>query len=81
MMLALELVSDRETRAPLPTDGTIAMTIREETGVIVRENAHNLGLSPPLVLSRDEADEAVAAVRSVLERVDATGSVGRRLAG
>jgi adenosylmethionine-8-amino-7-oxononanoate aminotransferase len=47
---------------------------RRETGVIVRENAHNIVLAPPL-MSRDEADEAVGGVGSVLERLDRSGSI------
>ncbi len=49
--------------------------IRHESGVIVRECAHNIVLSPPLIMSRSEADEAVAAVRSVVERLRPDGSL------
>jgi putrescine aminotransferase len=74
MMLALELVSDKATRAPLPMDGALHDVIRRETGVIVRDGATTLVLSPPLVMSREEADEVVAAIAGVLER---TGTDGR----
>jgi adenosylmethionine-8-amino-7-oxononanoate aminotransferase len=49
--------------------------IRRETGVIVRDCAHNLVLSPPLIMTQDEADRAVAAMRQVLSRTDSTGAV------
>jgi adenosylmethionine-8-amino-7-oxononanoate aminotransferase len=74
MMLAVELVRDKQAREPLQVAG-LAATIRRETGVIVRENAHHIVLAPPLVLSRGEADEAVDAVSSVLERLDPNGSL------
>ena len=74
MMLAVELVRDRATREPLVLDG-IAAAIRRDTGVIVRENAHHIVLSPALVMTHDEADETVDAVRSVLERLAPDGSL------
>ena len=75
MMHAVELVGDRETRSPLPTNGELQDTIRRESGVIVRECQNNVVLSPPLVMSIAEADEVVDAVRSVLERTGADGRV------
>jgi putrescine aminotransferase len=74
MMFAVELVRDRETREPLML-ADVAATIRRETGVIVRENGNMIVLAPPLVMSRDEADEAVDGVRSVLERLEPDGSI------
>src|ERR1039457_6667830 len=41
MMLAVELVSDRETRQPLPNAVELERMIMKETGVIVRNCAHN----------------------------------------
>ncbi len=74
MMHAVELVSDKETRAPLPmVEPMLPDVVRRETGVIVRDCAHNLVLSPPLVMTEAEADRAVEALRSVLSRTDATG--------
>ncbi|MQA74344.1 MAG: aminotransferase class III-fold pyridoxal phosphate-dependent enzyme [Solirubrobacterales bacterium] len=78
MMHAVELVADRETRAPLPMDGAPQDVIRRETGVIVRDCQHNLVISPPLIMSREEADEVIEAMRSVLERTDASGRIGPR---
>jgi putrescine aminotransferase len=52
--------------------------IRRETGVLVRDCAHTLVLSPPLVMTREEADEVVAAVRGVLERMSSDGSIASR---
>jgi len=76
MMHAVELVSDRDTRAPLPMlNPMLPDIIRRETGVIVRDCAHSLVLSPPLVMTEEQADRAVAAMRSVLERTGTDGVV------
>ncbi|MGV9625369.1 aminotransferase family protein [Streptomyces sp. NPDC003487] len=78
MMLAVELVADRATRRPLPLhpDRMPHDVIRRETGVIVRDSAHSLVLSPPLVMTETEAKEAASALRSVLERTEPTGDIG-----
>jgi PLP-dependent transaminase len=73
MMLAVELVADRATREPLPDAELLQDVIRRETGVIVRNCAHSLVLSPPLVMTEAEADRVVAAMRSVLERTTSDG--------
>lgn len=77
MMLAVELVADRTTRAPLPLnpDRMPHDVIRRETGVIVRDSAHSLVLSPPLIMTEAEAKEVGSALRGVLERTDATGEI------
>jgi putrescine aminotransferase len=78
MMHAVELVSDRETHAPLPMDAVTQDAIRHETGVIVRECQHNIVISPPLIMSREEADEVVDGMRSVIERLDRDGNLAAR---
>ncbi|MEU6005119.1 aspartate aminotransferase family protein [Streptomyces sp. NPDC047453] len=77
MMLAVELVQDRATRAPLPLnpDRMPHDVIRRETGVIVRDSAHSLVLSPPLIMTEAEAKEAAFALRGVLERTEPTGEI------
>jgi len=76
MMFGIELVTDRETRAPLPAPPVpLPDVLRRETGVIVRNCGHSLVLSPPLVLTRAEADRIVDALRSVLQRLVPDGSV------
>jgi len=74
MMLALELVADKQTREPLVAESPPQDVIRRETGVIVRDCAHNLVLSPPLSMTDEEADEVVDAIGSVLERLRPDGS-------
>ena len=78
MMHAVELVADRESREPLPMDAAPQDVIRRETGVIVRDCQHNLVISPPLIMSHEEADEVVEAMRSVLERTDPSGRIEER---
>lgn len=77
MMLAVELVQDRATRAPLPLDPDRMPhdVIRREAGVIVRDSAHSLVLSPPLVMTETEAKEVATALRGVLERTGPTGEI------
>ena len=78
MMLGIELVADKRTREPISMHSAPHDVIRRETGVLVRDCAHTLVLSPPLVMTREEADEVAAAVRSVLERVSPDGSIAPR---
>jgi PLP-dependent transaminase len=74
MMHAVELVADRETREPLARVNELPDEIRK-SGVIVRDCGHNLVLSPPLIMTEDEADRAVAAMRAVLERAGKDGAL------
>ena len=76
MMLGIELVANKQTREPISMHEAPHDVIRRETGVLVRDCAHTLVLSPPLVMTRPEAGEAVAAVGSVLERMSPDGSIG-----
>jgi putrescine aminotransferase len=74
MMLAVELVADKDTHKPLEAAVPPQDVIRRETGVIVRDCGHNLVLSPPLTMSVDEAGEVVDAIRSVVSRLRPDGS-------
>lgn len=77
MGFGIELVTDKESRKPLPDAAMlIPDIIREETGVIVRfSNSTNICMAPPLVMTRDEADRVVESVCSVLNRVRPNGTV------
>lgn len=76
MMLAVELVADRETREPLPMlQPILPDVIRRESGVIVRDCAHSLVLSPPLIMTEAQAVETVTAMRAVLERTGLDGRI------
>ena len=78
MMFGIELVADKATRTPLPTPPVpLPDVLRRETGVIVRNCAHSLVLSPPLVLTLAEADRIVDALATVLARLRPDGGVAR----
>jgi adenosylmethionine-8-amino-7-oxononanoate aminotransferase len=81
LMLGIELVADRGTRAPLAV-GPVSMSVltRRDYGVIVREVDNTIVLSPPLVISDEEIRRAAAAVRAALGRLapDGTFSSGGR---
>ena len=80
MIFAAELVADQADRRPLPVAADpLPNVIRREHGVIVRDcvndRGHSLVLSPPLVLTKDEAREIVAAIATTLQRTTADGTV------
>jgi putrescine aminotransferase len=76
MMFGIELVSDRAARTPLPSPSVpLPDVLRRETGVIIRNCAHSLVLSPPLVLTHSDADRIVEALRLVLGRVRPNGEL------
>jgi putrescine aminotransferase len=77
LLASVELVADKATRRPLEVRRQeIADRVRDEQGVIVRSINQNVILAPCLVLSAEEADQIVAALRAVLET---TGPDGRPL--
>jgi adenosylmethionine-8-amino-7-oxononanoate aminotransferase len=69
LMHAVELVTSRRTREPLPLPiGTLGAELLAEHQVLIRDNGHCVLIMPPLVISEDEVKEAVTAVRAVVER-------------
>ena len=69
LMLGIEFVKDRETKEPFsPTDpypANVAGHCRER-GVMVRNQAHRIILSPALTFNVSEVDEAIAALDASL---------------
>ncbi|MGI9357342.1 MAG: aminotransferase class III-fold pyridoxal phosphate-dependent enzyme, partial [Rhizobiaceae bacterium] len=65
LMVALELVSDRNSKAPAARD-TVATVFETayEAGVMVRISGPNLILSPPLIITSEH-------VQSILSAIDA----------
>jgi adenosylmethionine-8-amino-7-oxononanoate aminotransferase len=63
LMCALELVSDRDTKAPLGKD-QIARVFQTtyDNGVMVRISGNNIILSPPLVLTAADVSQILAAL-------------------
>ena len=63
LMTAIEMVSDRATKAPI--DGATAAKVQEvayENGAMVRVSGPNIILSPPLVLTEADAATILAAL-------------------
>jgi len=63
LMAALELVSDRKTKAPVDRDvGLSVQGAAYEAGVMIRVSGPTVILSPPLVLTDEHVDTIVAAL-------------------
>ena len=65
LMCALELVSDRTTKAP--TDKSVPVKIQKtayEAGTMVRVSGPNIILSPPLILTSDDVSVILAGLRA-----------------
>ncbi len=63
LMTAMEMVSDRTTKKPVDT--TVTATVQEiayQNGAIVRVSGPNLILSPPLILTKEDADTILSAL-------------------
>nr|WP_285801509.1 aminotransferase class III-fold pyridoxal phosphate-dependent enzyme [Falsiruegeria litorea] len=63
LMCALELVSDRDTKAPVGK--AIPVTLQKaayEDGVMVRVSGNNVILSPPLVITADDVTKILSAL-------------------
>ncbi|MEU2184014.1 aminotransferase class III-fold pyridoxal phosphate-dependent enzyme [Streptomyces thermolilacinus] len=65
LMIGIELAQDPATGEPLAAD-RVPPLVRERAGVIVRNNPNTVLISPPLVMSDDEADRVADAVTEVL---------------
>ncbi len=62
MLLAVELVSDQDTREPLDADLNVGGFARDycyRKGMILRNNGDILVLAPPLTITREQIDEIV----------------------
>ncbi|MEM1160560.1 MAG: aminotransferase class III-fold pyridoxal phosphate-dependent enzyme [Pseudomonadota bacterium] len=70
LMVALELVADRDTKAPIDkaTIGKVFEAAYEE-GVMVRVSGNNIILSPPLVLTSDDVSTILAAIDYGLSQI------------
>ncbi|QKV97098.1 aspartate aminotransferase family protein [Streptomyces sp. NA02950] len=76
LMLAVELVTDQQSRRLL-TGGTVALAdaLQEQAGILLRTTPYALLINPPLVFTREDADELVDGLRSVLSRTGPDGQV------
>ena len=65
LMTALELVSDRASKKPI--DATTAMKVQEsayQAGAMIRVSGPNIILSPPLILTEEDASIILSALDS-----------------
>lgn len=73
MTAAVELVADKKTKAKLdPKKGVGAQITRHarEKGLLLRASDEWIALSPPLVLTKEQADRIVDVVRSAILTLD-----------
>jgi adenosylmethionine-8-amino-7-oxononanoate transaminase len=62
LLLRVELVQDRATRRPFPTPGALGGRVQkraQELGLIFRNIGDVLAFSPPLILTKEQADTIV----------------------
>jgi adenosylmethionine-8-amino-7-oxononanoate aminotransferase len=75
LMAAVEIVKDKATKEMFPAELQIAWKVWEKAlanGVITRvAGANNIALCPPLIITREQIDELVAALRNAIEEVAA----------
>jgi putrescine aminotransferase len=69
LMIGIELIRDPATRQPIAGMEGIGLqnALRMQKGVMARVAGQNLMVSPPLIISEEQADEVVAAIRWALE--------------
>jgi adenosylmethionine-8-amino-7-oxononanoate aminotransferase len=79
LLASVELVADKQTRAPIEVRRQeIANRVRDEQGVLVRSIYQNVIIAPCLILTEQEADRIVEALRQVLAT---TAPDGRQIVG
>jgi putrescine aminotransferase len=73
LMIAIDLVTDKASKTPIPPDDKLAFRIAEATraaGAVVRPVGSKLVLAPPLTLDKASCDLLVAALRSGFNQCD-----------
>jgi len=72
LMLCVEFVKDKKTKEPMPVEWQFAKRIHAETtarGLLARPMGHLVVLSPPLIISKAQIDEARAALEGAIRAV------------
>ena len=80
LLLAVELVGDRATKAPLPPEQRIPDRLNEKFkkhGLILRINSGIIHIGPPLCITRAEADEIVHAIDLALWELEGELGISR----
>jgi len=73
LLVGVELVADKETRAPLVVADDLNKRFREETGVIPGVFDNVIEITPPLVITSQEVTRTVEAVAFISERLSTDG--------
>ena len=76
LQAAVELVKDRETKEPFPAEAKLEPTVRR----LMREHlmlgsigrSGEIGIAPPLCITKDEVDELVKRLESVITELEST---------
>jgi len=71
-MVCVEAVRDRDTKEPCPDHWDVAKRVFERCmpmGLMIRPLGNMVVMSPPLILTREQIDEAVAILRAGIEAV------------
>lgn len=69
LLIAIEFVTDKDTREPLPADQLFQISTRLfRSGLFVYSMGNTISLLPPLILDRATADEIYAIVNKTLSR-------------
>ena len=74
LLLGLEFVSDRESKAPFDESLQVSRRLTEkmrERGVIMRFNADKVTLGPPLCITADDIDEIITALDGSIGELEA----------
>ena len=64
-MAAMELVSDRDTKAPV--DGKLAIKVQKtayEAGALIRVSGPNMIISPSLIIDEADIDTVLSAIEA-----------------
>jgi adenosylmethionine-8-amino-7-oxononanoate aminotransferase len=80
LLVAMDLVSDRDTKAGFSPDARLSDRMGEklrEQGILLRPMGDALSISPPLCITRSEVDEIVNGVNRVLGQVESELAIGK----
>jgi putrescine aminotransferase len=72
LMLCLEFVKNKKTKEPMPAEWNFGNRIINETmprGLLARPMGHLVVLSPPLIVTKAQIDEAADALRGAIKAV------------